>query len=129
VDTKQAGAKRRRWTPEFKRELVAATFEPGSSVSVVARRHDINANQLFKWRRELAGAVAGATELVRVEVTPTPPAGPLIEVGPAVPASITAGRIEIALPGGVRVKIEGPADPGTISATLAAVMKVRRRRR
>jgi transposase-like protein len=46
ADTKQAGAKRRRWTLEFKRELVAATFEPGSSVSVVARRHDINANQL-----------------------------------------------------------------------------------
>jgi len=28
--------------------MVAETLEPGSSVSVVARRHDVNANQLFK---------------------------------------------------------------------------------
>lgn len=129
TDTKEAGGKRRRWALEFKRELVAATFEPGSSVSLVARRHDINANQLFKWRRELAGAPAAPMELARVEVMPTPPSGPLIEVGPAVPAKSAAGRIEITLPLGVRVKIEGSVDPGTVSAALAAVMKVRRRRR
>jgi len=31
----------------LKRQLVAATFEPGASVSIVARRHDVNANQLL----------------------------------------------------------------------------------
>jgi transposase len=129
ADTKEAGGKRRRWALELKRELVAATFEPGSSVSIVARRHDINANQLFKWRRELGGASAGSMELARVEVTPTPPSGPLIEVGPSMPAGSAAGRIEIWLPRGVRVKIEGSADPGTVSAVLGAVMKMRRRRR
>jgi transposase len=98
-------------------------------VTIVARRHDINANQLFKWRRELGGASAGSMELARVEVTPTPPSGPLIEVGPSMPAGSAAGRIEIWLPGGVRVKIEGSADPGTVSAALGAVMKMRRRRR
>ena len=55
------------WTPRkrvpsggvgrrLKRQLVAETLEPGSSVSIVARRHDVNANQLFKWRHELAGS-------------------------------------------------------------------------
>ena len=44
VDTKQAGARRRRWPLEVKRRLVAETLEPGSSVSIVARRHDVNAN-------------------------------------------------------------------------------------
>jgi len=38
----------------LKRQIVAETQEPGASVSVVARRHDVNANQLFKWRREMA---------------------------------------------------------------------------
>ena len=47
VDTKHAGAKRRRWSLEVKRRLVAETLEPGSSVSIVARRHDVNANQLL----------------------------------------------------------------------------------
>ena len=55
VDTKEAGAKRRRWSLDLKRQLVAETLEPGSSVSIVARRHDVNANQLFKWRHELGG--------------------------------------------------------------------------
>jgi len=38
----------------LKRRIVADTLESGSSVSMVARRHDVNANQVFKWRRELS---------------------------------------------------------------------------
>ena len=56
VDTTQSSGrpKRRQWTEAFKRRIVAETLEPGASVSIVARRHDVNANQLFKWRREMA---------------------------------------------------------------------------
>src|SRR5437763_15780659 len=54
VDTKQSQPGRRRnWPEELKRQMVAETLEAGSSVSIVARRHDLNTNQLFKWRREL----------------------------------------------------------------------------
>ncbi len=42
---------RRRWAAEEKRRIVEETRAPGASVSVVARRHDINANLLFKWKR------------------------------------------------------------------------------
>src|SRR5947208_7992722 len=62
VDTKQSRpARRRDWPEELKRQMVAETLEPGSSVSLVARRHDVNANQLFKWRREMLpkGAACG----------------------------------------------------------------------
>ena len=60
ADTKEAGARRRRWSLKVKRQLVAETLEPGASVSIVARRHDVNANQLFKWRHELAGSTPAA---------------------------------------------------------------------
>src|ERR1700687_6038151 len=56
VDTKGkpiSVGRRREWSEALKRQIVAETQEPGSSVSIVARRHDVNANQLFKWRREL----------------------------------------------------------------------------
>jgi transposase len=46
-------AKRRQWSAALKRQMVAETLAPGSSVSIVARRHNVNTNQLFKWRREL----------------------------------------------------------------------------
>ena len=42
---------RRQYTLEFKRRLVEETFVPGSSVSIVARRHDINSNLVFAWRK------------------------------------------------------------------------------
>ena len=54
--------KRRQWTEAFKRQVVAETLEPGASVSIVARRHDVNANQLFKWRREMAPEQPPAAE-------------------------------------------------------------------
>ena len=51
---------RRLWSDAEKRRIVAESYQPGISVSVVARRHDLNTNQLFAWRRqfrELAGDV------------------------------------------------------------------------
>ena len=44
----------RRWrTLSEKRRIAELTFEPGASVSVVARANGVNANQVFKWRRAL----------------------------------------------------------------------------
>jgi transposase len=126
ADTKQAGVRRRRWSVEFKRELVAATLELGSSVASVARQHDINANQLFKWRRELAPAPAPA-DLVPVEVMPTRSPGSVIEAG-LVTGTLDPGQIEIVLSGGVRVRIKGTVDPAAVTAAVAAVMNARRQR-
>ena len=41
---------RRQFSADFKQRVVAETYAAGTSVSVVARRHDINANLLFRWR-------------------------------------------------------------------------------
>lgn len=59
--------RRRRWSASEKVRLVEETYEPGSTVSLVARRHNIAPNQLFTWRRLVAqGAptAAGAEEEV-----------------------------------------------------------------
>jgi len=57
--------RRRHWTTEEKVRIVEETYLPDNSVSIVARRHGISANQLFTWRRLMArGAftAAGAGE-------------------------------------------------------------------
>ena len=46
--------RRRRWTASEKVRMVEETFEPGMTVSLVARRHGVAPNQLFTWRRLLA---------------------------------------------------------------------------
>ncbi|MDH6147271.1 transposase-like protein [Paraburkholderia sp. WSM4179] len=43
--------RRRRWSAEEKLAMVRESFEPGKSVSMVARQHGVNPNQLFHWRK------------------------------------------------------------------------------
>src|SRR5437763_14122279 len=72
VDTKQPVAtKRRQYSEALKRQMVAETQAARASVSVVARRHDVNSNQLFRWRRQLlpkAAVESGA--MVPVAIAP-----------------------------------------------------------
>ncbi len=112
VDTKGKGdlAKRRLWPEALKRRIVAETLEPGSSVSIVARRHDVNTNQVFSWRRELlpkkpviAPAIADGT-LVPVEIAPERRRG-------RSDGTRRGGVIEIEFGSGARVSIRGEVAP------------------
>ena len=132
ADTNEACGKRRCWPEALKRGLVAATLEPGASVSIVARRHDVNANMLFKWRRRFGPALQTASTspagLVPVAIVPAAPAiaGAVVEVRPSAEKQAT-GSIEIALSGGVRVRIRGTVDPAAVTAAVAAIVKASRR--
>jgi transposase len=88
-------------------------LEPGSSVSIVARRHDVNANQVFKWRREVAPEQPAATESVAmlpVEIVPEPS-----EARPRVRRS---GVIEITFGCGARVCVRGEVSPETLRQVI-----------
>ena len=59
--------RRRRWSAAEKAALVRITYEPGMSVSLVARQEGVSASLLFTWRRlEREGALVavGAGEAV-----------------------------------------------------------------
>lgn len=43
--------RRRRWSADEKLAMVRESFEPGKSVSMVARQNGVNPNQLFHWRK------------------------------------------------------------------------------
>jgi transposase-like protein len=43
--------RRRRWSVQEKATLVRRTYEPGMSVSLVARQEGVAASLLFQWRR------------------------------------------------------------------------------
>src|SRR4051812_19846861 len=87
ADTEEAGSKRRRWPEALKRQLVAETFEPDASVSIVARRYDVEANQLFSWRRQFAGSArVPGVELLPIEIGPKPAGHPDRASGTAAPA-------------------------------------------
>src|SRR5258707_2740265 len=107
ADTKQqpGPTKRRQYSEALRRQIVAETLEPGSSVSIVARRHDVNANQLFKWRREVMPEqppeVVDRGAMLPVEIVPAPERRqPRRQVE-------RAGVIEIDLGNGARVCSRG----------------------
>src|SRR6516164_4858638 len=72
--------RRRRWSAEEKAAIVQETYAPGMSVSLVARRHGVAPNQLFRWRRLNA---EGALASVRVSVRGRVAVGPLCGRGGA----------------------------------------------
>ena len=44
-------ARRRHWSTERKLRIIEESFEPGETVSSVARRNSVTPNLLFRWRR------------------------------------------------------------------------------
>lgn len=55
--------RRRRWSDEEKRTIVAAAFAPGAVVADVARRADVCSSLIYRWRREI-GPPVGFAEVV-----------------------------------------------------------------
>jgi transposase len=105
---------------EEKRRIVAETYEAGASVSEVARRHDVNTNLLFTWRR-----TTGVGPLARADgLTSFVPAGVPAVTMAAVAKSLT-GAMEIVLAGGDRVIVDQTVD----AVALATVIEILSRRR
>ena len=125
----QVGRRRRRWSDAQKRQIVAETCEPGVSVPMVAQRYNLNANQVFKWRRLFREAerVGGAGRFVPVlvEAAPGQEAGAAAMCPPSesvvaevVPAT---GRMEIVLAGGRRVIVDRAVDGPALSRVIAVL--------
>ena len=106
---------RRRWSVEFKRRVVAEASAPGVSVASVARRYDLNANQVFNWRRRYGGAGGFLPVAVVGAEPPVPPSVP--------PAGDAAGEIEISLAGGHRVRLRGAFDAERVVLVLRGLCR------
>jgi transposase len=110
--------RRKQWSVQEKLQIVRETLQSGSSVPIIARRHGVNANQIFTWRREyrrgklLERAVESARErkapaLLPVQIhVPMKPAPQEARAAPVSPAS-EPQRVEIEFPSGTRLRIWG----------------------
>src|SRR3954467_8591695 len=52
--------RRRHWTTEQKLQIIEESFQPGETVSSVARRRGVAPNLLYRWRRLMTEAGQGA---------------------------------------------------------------------
>jgi transposase len=114
------GRRRRSWSLTEKRRMVEESLEPGASVSVVARRYDVNANLLFSWRRLYqSGLLTAETALVPVELSqPVEIAAPTAERRSSAPGRSRPGMIEIALTSGTRLRLRGSIDADVLRQVI-----------
>jgi transposase len=110
--------RRRRWSATEKERLVAASLEPGSGVSAVARQAGIHPSQLYGWRRQLCARPQPTADFAAVRIA----------AGPAPSVMAAAGTIEVELANGSRVRITGPADAALVRAMMTALAKAGRHR-
>jgi transposase len=110
--------RRRRWSAAEKARLVAAMSEPGAVVTEIARRAEVSASLLYRWRRDLRGARETPT-FVPVRV-----ASEASDEGSAsAPACTTPARSSITIAFGVEVRmtIEGAPDAATLANVIGTL--------
>jgi transposase len=117
--------RRRRRSVAEKLQIVRLTLEPGASVAEVARAHGVNANQLFKWRRQFERGQLGKADVLSTALLPVTISAD-DERTPETTADVqsrSGGAIHIELPGKVMICVESGADRALLLCVLASLRK------
>ena len=133
------GERRRRWSIEEKREIVAESLGAGVRPSEIIHRHGITSGQLYAWRQQLTRRMDGppthpAAGFARVDVVAgerkvlAPPVTDMPAAASKPPAPVPAvamlrakGLIEIVLPGGTSVRVDAHVDDRALRCVLDAL--------
>lgn len=113
---------RRRRSVEERRRIVEETLEPGASVARVARRHGVNANQVFGWRKLYESGRLGTPVRTALKLLPVSVGEEHTDEMPIPPRSSSSGVIHIELPGRALVSVEGTVDATLIHAVLKSLI-------
>ncbi|MBC2771203.1 IS66-like element accessory protein TnpA [Pusillimonas minor] len=117
---------RRRYTVDFKRQVVQESMASGASIAGVAMAHGLNANQLHNWRWQFRrGAFGPITEgpvllpvqIKAVSAQAQPQPAKIID---GQDRGVSSGHIELIFPG-ARVVVHGTADLPTLRCLVQAL--------
>jgi len=116
-----AKVKKRRRTIKEKRDIVEETLVSGASVARVARQHEVNANQVFYWRklfREGRLGISMNPQLLPVKVEAERATEPAKSNVP----TLSSGTMEIEFPKGT-LRIAGSVDVAALRAVLESLAR------
>lgn len=114
--------KRRRRSVEEKRRIVEETLEAGASVARVARRHAVNANQVFYWRKKYREGRLGesqSSKLLPVTLSDLSWGKSRRASGGSSPFAV--GTMEIKLPKG-QLRVTGSVEAEALRAVLECLL-------
>jgi len=107
--------RRRHWSADQKRAIVAAAFSPGAVVNEVARRADVNSGQIYRWRDELrraSGRFSREAGFARVVVSADAPGM----------STAPEPTIEVMVGNGGQVRMPASVSPDLASAIVRALV-------
>jgi len=115
----EPASKRRYRSKQERRQVVEETLQPGASVAIIARRHGVNANQVFYWRKLYRegrlDVQPAAAQLVPVRVAE-------VVSAEQSPAKLYGGVIVVEV-GRARIRIEGSVDAENLRLVLDRVAR------
>jgi transposase len=125
--------RRRSWSADQKRAIVAESLGPELTPADVARKYGISTGQLYTWRRQMVSLQSAAStstlctaphfaavdvSMLRPEL-PQAPEPPVL--GGACAPVRPAGLIEIVLPDGVSLRVDADVDGRALRRVLGAL--------
>lgn len=129
---------RRQHDRSFKAGLVEQSLQSGASVAVIARNNGINANLLFKWRRDHKRETIAASMPTPLTPTVLLPVHvePATMVGMAMESTSSAGMVSSNRPAarsgvielefaGAQLRVRGAVDEAALCSVLRALRQSR----
>lgn len=110
--------KRRAWATDEKRRIVEESLAGGASIAEIARQHDLNANQLFTWRRQF-----GVDPVEPKELAPILPVTIAPEIAADDSDAGSRGQIEIVLAEGDRILVWSDVETAALTRVLKALAR------
>jgi transposase len=110
--------RRRSWTRDEKRRIVEESLQDGASIAEVARRHELNANLLFTWRRKM-----GVEASVRKDPMPILPVTIARGLATERDCPGAAGQMEIVLAEGGRIIVWADVETAALTRVLKALSR------
>jgi transposase len=112
-NTSARSTKRRMRTLDEKRQIVEEVLQGGDSVAVIARRHEVNANLLFSWKRQYEKGLLESKRVALVPVKLQRKAASTVRTMP------TDECVEIELGAGKCVRLRGKLAVATLDRLLS----------
>jgi transposase len=109
----------RQHSTEFKRAVVAKSFAEGGSVARLAREFNINANQVFNWRKQFSDLQGTVNEIPPAALLPVT----VMDMSDAADEHVspTPGLIVLTV-GATQLRLEGSVDAATLAQVLARLL-------
>jgi transposase len=125
VEVITRGDRRRVWTLEQKREIVAESLGPDLTPTEVARKHGISSGLVYSWRQKLLNGqmthLRQSASFAEVEIAPTQSDRADPQPSSSDVLSRPPGLIEILLPKNVTLRVDAQVDGPALRRVLAAL--------